>query len=1138
MRSSRNRTIRNHRIWPGSRPWSRTLTLALTLLLAAQFTVAALAQTETGTISGTVKDPQGAVVAGAAVILKSANTGVERRSVTGDAGNYTISNLQPGIYDVRIEAQGFGAQTQRAQVTVGARLSLDFDLSLQAASEQVNVVAGDSGVAVNTESQQLANTVSARQIVELPTLTRNPYALVQLAGNVSPGDEGDPTGAASRGAGFSINGQRSASTNILLDGVDNNDLFTATVGQSVPLDAVQEFQVVTSNFSAEYGRASGGIVNVATKAGSNEFHGTIYEFNRVSALAANGFNDNANGNRKGVFTRNQFGYSIGGPIIKDKLQFFNSTEWIRVRSTTPFLSIVPTPEFLAQTSAATRNFFNAFPLATPINGGVITRGEITGLNAGGPFAALPAGLPIFGQVTRDLPANAGGGLPQNSYQLVGRADWNISTASQLYGRYALQSQDFFDGTNAFSPYAGFDTGQTAFNNNFLVSLTHTFNPRWVTQSKVAFTRQNNQQPLGQAPVSPSLYLRGSATNINGLPVALPGYLPFSPGLAIPSGGPQNLLQFNQDVNYARGPHTFRFGGQYVYIQNNHTFGAFENSVETLGSNLGNALDNLVLGKLLQFQGAIDPQGHFPGETITLPAGPPNFSRSFRYHEWAAYFNDSWKLHPRVTLNLGLRYEYYGVQHNSNPRLDSNFYFGSGANIFEQIKNGSVQVAPDSPVGGLWKPDKNNFAPRVGFAWDVFGDGSTSVRGGYGIAYERNFGNVTFNVIQNPPAYATVSIVAGTDVPSIDLTPDNAGPLAGTGSKVLPRTSVRMVNPDIVNAYAHFWSAAIERKIFGGVASAEYSGSKGVDLYDLTDPNRPGTGNLFLGIPCTFPNCGARLNSQYSNLNTRGNLGFSNYNGLTVGFETPFIRRLGLQLTARYTWSHAIDNLSSTFSDSLNNNNLGILDPFNPRLDKGDADFDIRHRFISSFVWQIPYRADQKGWVGKALGGWSLNGIFSAHTGTPYTIFDCTNAQFVVCPRASQTGPQPVNGSGNPAPDAATPNTFRYLEFTGFTAGFYNNAITGNSEFGPFPSNMTGRNAFRGPGLWNLDTGVYKTFRISESKSVQLRGEFFNVFNHSNLYLIGNQTDISATAYIPVTRGLRSDGTEDRRNVQLAVKFVF
>src|ERR1044071_5322194 len=212
-------------------------------LLLSQVTVLAFAQAETGQISGTVLDPNGAVVAGASIILKSVDTGAERRTTTSDAGTYVVTSLQPGVYDVRIEAQGFAPTTQRAQVTVGSKLSLDIALSAQASSEQLTVVAGDSGVSVNTETQMLSNTVTGKQIVELPTLTRNPYALVQLSGNVSPGDQSDPSGATARGAGFAINGQRSASTNILLDGADNNNSFTASVGQSVPLDSVQEFQV-------------------------------------------------------------------------------------------------------------------------------------------------------------------------------------------------------------------------------------------------------------------------------------------------------------------------------------------------------------------------------------------------------------------------------------------------------------------------------------------------------------------------------------------------------------------------------------------------------------------------------------------------------------------------------------------------------------------------------------------------------------------------------------------------------------------------------------------------------------------------------------------------------------------------------
>src|SRR5205823_841972 len=236
----------------------------------------------------------------------------------------------------------------------------------------------------------------------------------------------------------------------------------------------------------------------------------------------------------------------------------------------------------------------------------------------------------------------------------------------------------------------------------------------------------------------------------------------------------------------------------VRIMDNRTFGAYENGVQYLGSNVANAMDNLMKGQILEFDGAVDPQGHFPGQAIALPAKSPNFTRNNRYNEYALYFNDSWAVKSNVTLSLGTRYEYYGVQHNTDPSLDSNFYYGAGASIPEQIKNGGLQIAQTSPVGGLWAPDKNNIAPRLGFAWDLRGNGRSSIRAGYGMAYERNFGNVTFNVIQNPPAYAVVSLISGTDVPVLPIFTDNNGPLAGSGTKVLPATSVRHVDQNIKN----------------------------------------------------------------------------------------------------------------------------------------------------------------------------------------------------------------------------------------------------------------------------------------------------------------------------------------------------
>ena len=1141
------------------------LTLASALAMSGLLSPRLMGQTETAQITGTVYDPSGAAVPNASITIRSMETGTVRESKASATGAYVATDLLPGTYLVTATAPGFVQVQQRVTLTVGAKQALDLRLTVGQASTIVEVNA--SALQVNTETQTLSTVVDQNELRELPTLTRNPYALVAISGNASDG------GSMLRGVGFAINGQRESSTNVLLDGAANNDEFNTGPGQSVPLDSIQEFSILTNNFTAEFGRASGGVVNVITKSGTNQFHGTAYEFNRVSALSSNTFNNNAYDLPKSVFTRNQFGYSLGGPVKKDKLFFFSSTEWIRIRSTAEAEVVVPDPSLIAASAPNTQQFFSTYGKLAP-GANVIGTYSINQISAaqGGSFcgsstlcSAINPNIPAFDLVAYSAPGDAGGGIPENGYQNVERVDYNLSDKTQMYGRYALQSDNFQAGTVSSSPYAGFNTGSYDFNNNGLFSIIHTFSPSWVSQSKVVFNRINGPvEPFGQYPAVPTLYISSqNPGTVLGNAMVFPGYSPLTPGAGIPFGGPQNFAEVYEDVSWTRGRHSLRFGGNWVYLRDNRTFGAYETAGEYLsGGDVGSAAGNLVAGQLEQYQVAINPQGKFPGDTVTLPLTAPNFSRSNRYDDPALYVQDAWKVTPRFTLNLGLRWEYFGVQHNKNPQLDSNYYAANLATDTPQgIAGGSVELAPDSPIGGLWKKNWKDFAPRVGFAWDIFGDGKTALRGGYGVGYERNFNNVTFNVIQNPPNYETVSVTSA-QMP-LPITTNNFGPFSGTsGSLTLPTASLRNVDPEIRTAYADLWSLSLERQITKSVLiAADYTGSKGVHLYDVSDLNYYGYGNVYLGQPCSYAAsqtfyetlvptagiCNSVLNPQYGPINVRGDKAYSLYNGVTLRSMVNNIANSGLQLNFNYTWSHATDNLSSSFSDtnglatSGGDYVLGLLNAFEPNIGKGSSDFDIRQRVVVSAVWAEPAFKDGHGWAGRLLGGWSLSPIFTARTGSPYSIYDCT-WNYYYCPYAAFTSPVPVNGNGAPPAVSSTPNTFNFLQLPVNAMDHWTNPTYFFSDLPPYPNDMTGRNTFRGPGYWNLDVGVYKTIQLSERFKLQLRGEAYNIFNHANLYVVGAAANTAATSIIPACYGCAPIGTpqseDDRRNLQLAAKLIF
>jgi hypothetical protein len=423
-----------------------------------------------------------------------------------------------------------------------------------------------------------------------------------------------------------------------------------------------------------------------------------------------------------------------------------------------------------------------------------------------------------------------------------------------------------------------------------------------------------------------------------------------------------------------------------------------------------------------------------------------------------------------------------------------------------------------------------------------------------MSYERNFGNVTFNVIQNPPNYASVQITSTTPgVPPPVVTTDNLGPFAGSGGAVpLRPSSLRHVDQDIKTAQTQFVSLALERQLARNtIFAVEYSGAHGIHLYDISPSNPLGGGNAYLGDD---PAILTRVNDEFTGINTRGSKGASHYSALNLRLQTQNLHNSGLSLTANYTWAHSTDDLSSTFSDSTQGasngiGNLGYLDPRNPRLDWGSSDFDIRHRLTVSPIYETPWFKNGHGFGHQLFGGWTLVGIFTVRTGTPFSVFDTS---FSANAGAGYGIPRYVPTAGITSTSTHTPVNVGPNQYTVLTLptadSFAFDSTLGISDFGPYPANMTTRNMFRGPGAWNLDAAISKSFALTERLRIEFRAEGFDVFNHHNFYILGTNLDAGNFAGTPIavtalkgglgTNNVSGTNHDERRFGQFALKLTF
>ncbi len=1081
---------------------ARVVLAALPLSLLA--VSAAHAQDLNGSIVGQVRDTSGASVPSAKITVTNTETSAQVTAKVLDDGSYVVK-VPPGVYDLSINAPGFKAiRVKLLRVEVNTQSRADATLNIGDTREVVNVEAVSNNV--DTTTSTLKETIGEQTIEDAPLNGRNPISLILLV----PGVVRDPRANVTSGntypgaAGISINGNRSNTTNYILDGATNNDNYVNAPAPLPNPDALQEFSVQTNNFGAEFGRLPGGVVNAVTKSGTNTLHGSAFEYTRNNALnAANHFASVSNGIKTDDgLKRHQFGGTIGAPVFIPHLYDGRNKSFFFVSLQETLVHQRPNASSAVVPSAALRNGdFSSItsPLYIPFDAGgrTYTNNQITTIS---PVAR--AMLQFIPLAPAGTPINAQGGQTifyrslnnTSDLQLLTRIDQHFGSKNTLYGTFNQShqiAQPFLDPAN----YLAYKNAGDWTYQRYQASDTHIFSGNLLNQASFAYLHNRYKN----TPVYPSATLPSLGVNAYVPPAQTEYQFTVNNFFTLYTGDTNEFIrdeyQGIDTVRWNLGRHSLSFGGEYYFGTGDNTNNFQQNPVYTytaqsytpnpgtVAASTGNSFADFLTGRFVSFlQGA----GEF---------------KNTRYNHWAGFAEDSWKVNTRLVLNLGARYEPFLPYYDLNNKLAA-YRPGVKSTLYPNAPTGIVFVGDPGVSRGGFNASYTNIAPRVGFALDIFGDGKSSLRGGYGIFYDQPNTITTNNQTDQAP-FAPVLTLTGSSANSTEnpyggTTNPFPYPTPASSSSTFPQyTSQYVYSERLRNAYTQSFNLQLQQDLgFGTIFSLAYAGSASTHLPVARELNAA----VYMPGVSTVANTNQRrpMGPALGSSTILEAAGSANYNSLQANVRRSFSK--SVSVLANYTWGKAID----TWSDTKTLGGARAI-PTNPGYDRGPADYDRRHVINVTSIVHIPAPV-QNGFAKALLGGWEHTAIFNYTGGYPFSVLAGRDNALTGTPnqRASVVPGLPVYLGKRSS--AAT--QLQYLN----TAAFAQPAQAGN--YG-----NSGRNAFRGPGYTTLDMGLLKNFPIGERVKGVFRFEAFNVLNHTNLmppvntFSAGNFSQITS-AYDP------------------------